>query len=214
MTIHKMHVEILEQAKRELEQQYEVRVLGGLISPSHDDYVKTKLGRDAVPAKQRIEMIKLALKGAPWIEVDSWEAEQDSFVDFPEVTAHLQSKMDDFAEKCQVDLRVFYVCGTDHAQKCGLLNGIRSVPKARVCAISRPGFVLRKGEKTYVVKLPADFSNSMADLSSTKVRKLCSGRSCTRDKLLDLVHEPVADYMIKNRILGVGRSRPLSALNE
>eukprot|EP00475_Leptophrys_vorax_P011634 TRINITY_DN18192_c0_g1_i1.p1 TRINITY_DN18192_c0_g1~~TRINITY_DN18192_c0_g1_i1.p1 ORF type:complete len:396 (+),score=85.11 TRINITY_DN18192_c0_g1_i1:57-1244(+) len=209
--IHKMHVEMFEQAKRELEQHFEIRVVVGLISPSHDQYVGSKLGSEAIPASDRIEMTKLATKDSSWIKAYTWEAEQDGFVDFPGVTYHLQDEMSRLGRERQVDLRVFYVCGTDHARKCGLNNGIRGVPEACVCAIRRPGYDIRSGEKTFVVNLPSDFSHSMADLSSTKVRKLCAGRGCTRDKLLELVHESVADYMIKNQILGVGKPSQLFA---
>jgi len=80
--IHRMHVEMLEIAKKYLTNRFNYDVLAGLISPSHDLYVYGKLGTDFIVSTHRLNMCKLAIEGSDWLEVDPWEATQSAFNKF------------------------------------------------------------------------------------------------------------------------------------
>ena len=75
--VHNMHIRIFELAKAKLEATTDFLVVGALISPSHDQYVKYKLHRDHIHSKHRIELCKLATENSDFIETWSWECEQE-----------------------------------------------------------------------------------------------------------------------------------------
>lgn len=50
-------------------------VVGGIISPVHDEYGKKGL----VPQTHRLTMLKLALKSSDWIRLSEWETQQEGW---------------------------------------------------------------------------------------------------------------------------------------
>ena len=50
-------------------------VVGGIISPTHDDYPKKEL----VSAEHRCAMLKLATQNSDWIRVSTWETRQNGW---------------------------------------------------------------------------------------------------------------------------------------
>src|SRR5688572_27446208 len=75
--IHRSHIANMIETKRFLENHYHFNVLAGYISPSHDQYVQNKLGKDFIPSKHRIEMCQHAIKEENqqhWLAVDQAEA--------------------------------------------------------------------------------------------------------------------------------------------
>jgi hypothetical protein len=70
----------------------EFTVIGGFISPSHQEYVSSKTDTQAIPSEDRIEMCKLSCEDSEcsdWLVCDPWEASYEGFVDFPSVLKRL-----------------------------------------------------------------------------------------------------------------------------
>eukprot|EP01084_Bolivina_argentea_P125412 222208_1 len=60
--VHRMHIINMELSKQHIEQfNWRYRVVGGFISPTHDEYCSYKLGDLSIPAVHRIQMLSLAL---------------------------------------------------------------------------------------------------------------------------------------------------------
>eukprot|EP01083_Nonionella_stella_P262985 893804_1 len=66
--VHRMHIINMELSKQHIEQfNWRYRVVGGFISPTHDEYCSYKLGDLSIPAVHRIQMLSLALEDNDWI---------------------------------------------------------------------------------------------------------------------------------------------------
>ncbi|XP_067133626.1 nicotinamide/nicotinic acid mononucleotide adenylyltransferase 1-like isoform X2 [Centruroides vittatus] len=87
--ITNMHLRMFELARDFLHSTGRFKVVGGIISPVNDGYKKAGL----VESKHRCAMINLALKSSDWIKLDTWESEQDSWVETVKVLAHHQEKL-------------------------------------------------------------------------------------------------------------------------
>jgi len=70
-----MHLRLFELARDALESA-NFKVLAGILSPAHDGYGKKGL----LPAKLRVEMLKLASNSNPFLGVSSWETEQNGWI--------------------------------------------------------------------------------------------------------------------------------------
>eukprot|EP01116_Phalansterium_solitarium_P022628 TRINITY_DN7543_c0_g1_i1.p2 TRINITY_DN7543_c0_g1~~TRINITY_DN7543_c0_g1_i1.p2 ORF type:complete len:204 (-),score=68.13 TRINITY_DN7543_c0_g1_i1:17-628(-) len=191
--VHHMHVSVFDIAKAHLEKTHPLQVVGGFLSPSHDNYVGQKLGSDSIESIHRVEMCRLALASHPFVACSSWEAEQPRFVDFPGVTIfhqrHLREQFPD------ANLEIMYLCGADHAVRCMLMNGMRGIP---VVCVSRPGSerhmerLQTKDGVFYVVESGLDLAR--ANASSTEVRK----RMAMGAPIDGLVGPAVASYLHRN----------------
>lgn len=83
--IHRSHVSNMVRAKEYLEREHKFNVIGGYISPSHDEYVEAKLDKEFIHGQHRIEMCKKAIKEAGqqhWLSVDMAECMGKS-INFP-----------------------------------------------------------------------------------------------------------------------------------
>ncbi|CAF1278896.1 unnamed protein product [Rotaria sordida] len=128
--IHPLHFQTLLRVKQYLEHEHQPpwNVLAGYISPTHDSYVHKKLGDPAwIPAKDRCRLAERAMEyedseASSWISISRGESEADGFVDFPDVTKNfrnfLNNTLVDQENILQYPLRVVYVCGLDHYNKC------------------------------------------------------------------------------------------------
>eukprot|EP01135_Chromosphaera_perkinsii_P001772 Nk52_evm41s210 gene=Nk52_evmTU41s210 len=114
-------------------------IIASYLSPSHDLWLKHKFkGKEglAMLSKDRIRAVQLLCRHHPYASCSSWECLQQKFVSFPQVIQHIKEvawegiqtvllrrraaskgKQDPHVD---VDLRVVYVCGMDHAVKCKL----------------------------------------------------------------------------------------------
>jgi nicotinamide mononucleotide adenylyltransferase len=75
--IHRSHISNMIKTKEYLENVYDFNVIGGYISPTHDRYVKGKLGNEFISSKHRIEMCQKAIQEENqqhWLAVDKAEA--------------------------------------------------------------------------------------------------------------------------------------------
>nr|XP_039270391.1 nicotinamide/nicotinic acid mononucleotide adenylyltransferase 1-like [Styela clava] len=96
------HLKMFEIARSFLERMGTHIVIGGVLSPVHDGYKKPGL----LPAKHRIEMCKLAVQRYSWLSVDTWEADQDDYVETINVLQHQVEKiketygLSNFPQRC------------------------------------------------------------------------------------------------------------------
>ena len=135
--VHLGHVDMFARARRCLEEQHSYCVLGGYISPSHEAYVLPKcehFKQQYLPTELRLECIRRAVADSDWLSVGAWEARQPgNWPDYPVVVEALQALLcGPEGSECDLSLggnkcTVFYVCGLDHFEKCGLRDGLWQV---------------------------------------------------------------------------------------
>ena len=174
--VHRGHVAMLHQAAARLELEG-YAVLGGWLSPSHDAYLQPKarhLNTIGLSAAFRLEAARLTLSEDSLVEVGHWEASQPGhWPDFPVVCAALQQELRSTLLP-GADVTVFYVCGTDHADKCGLAYGMGR--GLGVVVVPRAGQTTSKDDPASLVYIAEPALGDMADFSSTKVRDAISRR--------------------------------------
>merc|ERR1712194_925782 len=116
--VHPGHIQMLHQAKLRLERE-RYSVVSAWLSPSHDINLKdnsTVSGTKAMSLEFRLHASDLAVQDDSFISVGRWESSRDKFSDSPDVT---QSLVDTVQKHFGgLNIRVFYVCGADHAKKC------------------------------------------------------------------------------------------------
>lgn len=111
--IHDGHLAMMERARVAAEQAG-FTVVGGYLSPGHDEYLRMKCGPAAISASERLRQCAAKIAGSDWLSVDPWEAlHRKVAVNYTDVTARLRSYL-----RAHVDPRieVLYVCGGDNAR--------------------------------------------------------------------------------------------------
>jgi nicotinic acid mononucleotide adenylyltransferase len=76
-----------------LTERTEMQVVGGVLSPSHDMYLRGVCRRfpaQAVPIKHRTAMTELAVEGSSWLSVRRWEATRRNVMDYRSVLKNVQ----------------------------------------------------------------------------------------------------------------------------
>lgn len=111
--IHHGHISMMEAAKERLEKDGH-KVVGGYLSPSHDDYVSTKHGGEAkLSAAHRVHLCQLAVKDSNWLMIDPWEAQYvPTDINFTDVVLRLQSYLNKYLP--DHNLEIWYICGADN----------------------------------------------------------------------------------------------------
>uniref|UniRef100_A0A0G4HM91 Calcineurin-like phosphoesterase domain-containing protein n=1 Tax=Chromera velia CCMP2878 TaxID=1169474 RepID=A0A0G4HM91_9ALVE len=208
--VHKGHVAMLDCAAERLSKEGYL-ILGGFLSPSHDLYVGPKMESQKTlhffaSASHRVALCRKILEGHPRWQCATWEASVvGRWPDFPEVCAEAHKHF---------KVQVFYVCGSDHATRCGLMQG-QLYPTGTV-------IVPRSGETAgvdflekkvfwavfpgHAVATNGDGSESLPlkDVSSTKVREaLASGDFQTAEAM---VGPPAVVYARERGLWGSSNS--------
>lgn len=75
------------------------KVIGGIVSPTHDAYGKKGLA----PAKHRCGMVKLALQTSSWIRLSEWETLQDGWSRTQAVLQYHQNFMNNYINSPDLD---------------------------------------------------------------------------------------------------------------
>jgi hypothetical protein len=76
-----------------LTERTEMQVVGGVLSPAHDSYVRNQCRRfpaHAIPVKHRMAMTELAVDGSSWLSVRRWEATRRLVMDYRSVLKNVQ----------------------------------------------------------------------------------------------------------------------------
>ena len=168
--IHRGHVAMLESAAKQIDATPgRGTVVGGFLSPSHDDYLAGKFGpRKFLPATTRLACAAAALRGHPLVRLGAWEAQREGrWPDFPVVCRALSEALTK-RYPAEANVRLFYVCGEDHYRKCGLTRGISA--SVGVCVVAREGRSADMSGADPSLVIPVSGDASTADYSSTKAR--------------------------------------------
>lgn len=185
--VHRGHVQLLHQARAKLEAEG-FGVAAAFLSPSHDKYLQPKarsLGTIGLSAAFRIAVAREAVKDDSFVSIGSWESDpvHSHWPDFPEVAEALQSHLSEVTDIASLLkdpsgshnlVQVFYACGADHANKCGLyrhaiVEGIGTV------VVPRDGERTGK-DKASIPIYVADACKEVSAFSSTKVRKAIAAK--------------------------------------
>lgn len=131
LPVHDGHLAMMATARRTAEDAG-LRVVGGYLSPGHDEYLALKCGGATLPASARLALAADALAGSDWLAVDPWEAlGRRVAVNFTDVTARLQRYL-----RAHVDpaIEVCFVCGGDNAR-----FALAFAEVGRCIVVGRPG---------------------------------------------------------------------------
>ena len=210
--IHLGHMDMISYAKNALETQTNIRVIGGFLSCSHDKYVSNKFygSNNFIPSIYRNKMIQISCDNSSdndWLDCDEWESKQKYFIDFPWVAQRLAKEMVSIYSPLNINVYVFYVCGSDHAIKCGLTDGkLFRLYGVYTLIVQRPGDYIETQQSdtelfekgiVYVTVPDIDF-----DRSSTMVRNLLrNGIHKNMDKLEQYLSKNVIEYLQSNNII-------------
>lgn len=191
--MHLGHVQLLHQARERLE-EVGFRVLGAWVSPSHDVYVQPKALRCrtiGLSGEFRLMVAQHATQEDKFVAAGTWEARAPKFVDFTEVMEVFQDFLTERFPQLrrpgpQGKVTVFYACGTDLADRCGLYRGLHYRRDGGIVVVPREGDEpqAEDPEKRVYVARPAPAA--MASFSSTKVR------AAIKDKDFDYVQQALS----------------------
>lgn len=109
--LHNGHLRMMQAARAAVEAGGQT-VIGGYISPGHDQYVRSK---DSAVAgiDERLLFCQQICRQSRWLYADPWEGRYtDRAVNFTDVIAHLQAYL---ARHLPLDVDVWYVFGADNA---------------------------------------------------------------------------------------------------
>lgn len=133
--IHAGHIEMMTIAKNTVEANG-YQVLGGYLSPGHDEYISQKTGERAIPIQQRIALIQKAIEASAesdWLMLDPWEGLFCSVaVNFTDVIERLETYLEKHLGQ---KISVFYVCGGDNAR-----FSLTFLQKGHCVIVSRPPY--------------------------------------------------------------------------
>lgn len=110
--VHNGHLNMMETAKKYLSKKY--NIVGGFLSPSHDEYVSKKYNGTAnIHAESRINFIEQSIFESDWLMADPWEARYNKFaINFTDVIRRLEQYLFKHTNK---KIIVGYVFGSDNA---------------------------------------------------------------------------------------------------
>jgi len=202
--IHLMHLRAFYIARQFFEHHTNYRVVGGIVSPCHDTFVRQKtrsFPKQMITRKHRLGMCRVSVQGSSWIAVDRWEITRRRVMDYLSTLKHVEENLEKFFPK--IEFRVVYLCGGNHL--------LTLSPKAMreegfgCIAVCRPGQVdelLRQVPQAWtgiahVVEDTAVLSRELELSSSTRVRnELIQGRDVS-----EKVGVAVEKYLEQNKIM-------------
>ncbi|TGK42262.1 cytidylyltransferase [Leptospira andrefontaineae] len=108
--IHDGHLEMMIIAKESLEKEgYEV--LGGYISPDHDDYVGPKTN-SFLNIYERNRIVTEKIEDYPWIGLDPWNGVfNQTSINFTDVVFRLKKYLE---RNAKLKTKIFFLCGGDN----------------------------------------------------------------------------------------------------
>jgi nicotinic acid mononucleotide adenylyltransferase len=161
--VHVGHFEMMEQAKVAV-QKAGYHVLGGYMSPSHDNYVRTKEDTTHMNIMKRIQILELAAVNHGWIHVDPWEGVYNSIsVNFTDVIAYLKNYLNYHIDADRT-IEIFYVFGADNAHFAPVFYN-----KGKCVIASRHGYTIPNIEAHPNILVA--HSVTKREISSTTIRK-------------------------------------------
>ncbi len=130
--VHPGHLELMEVARNRVEEAG-FDVVGGYLSPGHDEYLRLKLGNEATSSQERMEQCTKAVLASDWLMVDPWEAlYRRVAVNFTDVLTRLEAYL---REHFDEEIVVFYAFGGDNAR-----FSLTFAEKGHAVVVGRPGY--------------------------------------------------------------------------
>jgi len=167
--MHQGHIDMMESAKKKLtESGY--HVLGGYLSPGHDEYIKQKTGDQWIPIGQRIQYATSLIRDYKWLAIDPWEGVfAPGAVNFTTVAYRLRQYINKWYQQPE-DITIFMVWGADNARFAQAFMYYKGDDKYGTVIAGRPGYSDRIGiyENLKNVYVAEDTKNI---ISSTEIRK-------------------------------------------
>ncbi|KAF0983218.1 hypothetical protein FDP41_010283 [Naegleria fowleri] len=205
------HLRMFETARDYLQNEEKLSVLGGFISPVHQDYAKRK--PTLIEAHHRVEMCKLAVSDSDWVDLDMWEVNQTEYSRTLFVLKHFTEEIEKFyslssGNSDDQKVRIMLLCGADLLESF-VKPGVWIPEQVEyilstygVCCIERDGIsiskiifehdVLYKYRKNIHV-IPEWIIN---DVSSTKVRQLVRRNHSIKYYVADKVAEYIKNHQL------------------
>lgn len=181
--VHDGHIDMMVNAYYKVESMG-FDVVGGYMSPGHDEYINEKTKEQAIPVHERISILNDKLKtydkhDVDWLAIDPWEGVFcKTAVNFTDVIERL--KMYLFA-KTGRDVRVFFVCGGDNARFAQTFKY-----DGNCIVVNRPGYEDRYDKYHKLLKGCGNiiWANGVSDLSSTVIRNNVVNKSHEKKQLI------------------------------
>jgi nicotinic acid mononucleotide adenylyltransferase len=132
--VHQGHVAMMEAARRAVDEADDGRrVVGGYLSPAHDDYIRLKCGSVDVPVSERLVRADAVVARTGWLSIDPWEAlGRRVAVNYTDVTARLEASLRHHVDPA---VEVVYVCGADNAR-----FALAFTERGGCVVVGRPGY--------------------------------------------------------------------------
>lgn len=134
--IHDGHIEMMEIAKRKMEEKGYV-VLGGYFAPDHDEYIFSKVKDKPLKIYQRLKFIIEKIKqknNQDWLDIDLWPGFfRKEAINFTEIIYRLQLYV---KKHIGIEIPVVFVFGSDNYR---FMNAFKL--KGMGCMVTRPGNV-------------------------------------------------------------------------
>jgi hypothetical protein len=89
--VHMFHTRNFYLASQYCEDRFKTKVVGGLLSPTHETNARNKNKRNiqsSIPAPHRLAMCHLTVKESSWLAVDQWEITRRAHLDYLSVLKH------------------------------------------------------------------------------------------------------------------------------
>ncbi|EQC40906.1 hypothetical protein SDRG_01971 [Saprolegnia diclina VS20] len=201
--VHMLHLRAFYVARQHIESNYKFPVVGAIISPCHDTYVRTKnrrKPREMIPKSHRLGMLEAATATSSWIEVDKWEITRRRVLDYLSTLTHVREICE--AQFPAYKFRVLYVCGVNTIVKLSHTalrdEGFGCIA---VCRPNQTEMLMKhlgaKWSKTaIVVEDMGVLTCELERATSFRVRKsLVQNEACA-----SMVGKHVSDYLVQHRI--------------
>ncbi|CAM9918279.1 unnamed protein product [Ectocarpus sp. 12 AP-2014] len=113
--VHKIHIRRFYLARNYLEMQKgaSMRVVGGIVSPSHPTLVRQRhrvRAAEIIPPKHRLSMARAAVGKGSWLAVDSWEVTRKRIMDYMSVLEHAKEVCHETFPGHAGDITILYMC--------------------------------------------------------------------------------------------------------
>ena len=164
--LHDGHVDMFYEARTKLIDEG-WNVMGGYLSPGHDEYIKQKTGSDWIAIHDRLTYAADKLKRAKYIALDPWEGVfAPGAVNFTTVVHRLHLYLKKHVGE---DISIFFVCGADNARFALAFKNYQESQEFGTVIVKRPGYnnKIAKYESLKNVYV----ANCDSTLSSTQLRK-------------------------------------------
>jgi nicotinic acid mononucleotide adenylyltransferase len=163
--LHIGHIEMMKMAKKEIEKAG-YKVIGGYISPSHDEYVdKKNNGTASFNIAKRIYLMEKILENHKWLMIDKWEAYYNKkAINFTDVIYHIEKYIKKYFNNDNIE--IIYVYGDDNQNFSKVFEGT----KYKSICVQRINKKKEKNQKKNTIFVK-NKKEKLKTISSTKIRE-------------------------------------------